>query len=72
MVIDEENLLYPMNPDACRRLSAGLSLVRKEKSRYYKSVNKEEITNNPLNEADPNEPAPAVRIQKGGKVEGEN
>lgn len=72
MVIDEENLLYPMNTDACRRLSAGLSLVRKEKSRYYKSVNKEEITNNPLNEADPNEPAPAVRIQKGGEVEGEN
>lgn len=44
LAIDEQNQLFPNNPDLCRRLSVGFALIRKEKNKYMRSIqNSDEI-----------------------------
>lgn len=49
LAIDEQNQLFPNNPDICRRLSVGLSFIRKEKKKYMKAIQKQ-IKENTISE----------------------
>lgn len=42
LAIDEQNQLFPNNPDICRRLSVGLAFIRKEK-KYMRAIQKQLI-----------------------------
>lgn len=41
LAIDEQNQLYPNNPDICRRLSVGLAFIRKEKKKLMRAIQKQ-------------------------------
>ncbi len=43
LAIDEQNQLFPNNPDICRRLSVGLAFIRKEKKKYMRAIQKQLI-----------------------------
>lgn len=47
MVIDGESLLNPHHPESGRKISVAFGIVRDEVKRYYQSIDKKYINNNP-------------------------